>query len=113
MLLEQFLPMVAIALASAWTPGPNNALLAASGAAFGLRRTVPHIIGIAIGFPFMVLVVGLFLGRAFQASPLLQQSLRWGGAALLLWMGWKIATSGGPKGASASAKPFTFTQSAA
>lgn len=117
--LDAFLPMLALAFASAWTPGPNNVLLAASGARFGLRRTLPHVMGVGLGFPLMVLIVGLFLGQAFQQSPLLQQGLRWGGAALLLWMGWKIANSGAPGSGEGSgsgensARPFTLLGAAA
>lgn len=111
--IDAFLPMFALAFASAWTPGPNNALLAASGARFGLRKTLPHVCGVGLGFPLMVLIVGLFLGQAFQQSPLLQQGLRWGGAALLLWMGWKIANAGAPGSGEGAARPFTMPGAAA
>lgn len=111
--LETFRPMFALAIASDWTPGPNNALLAASGARFGLRLTVPHIIGVGFGLPLMVFIVGLFLGQAFQQSVALQQGLRWGGAALLLWMGWKIANSGAVVQAKGRGRPFTLLGAAA
>ena len=111
--METFVPMVALAFASAWTPGPNNALLAASGARFGLRATLPHVAGVGLGFPLMVLIVGLFLGQAFQQSHILQQGLRWGGAALLLWMGWKIANAGAAGAGAADAKPFSLLGAAA
>ena len=111
--LDAFLPMLALAFASAWTPGPNNALLAASGARFGLRRTLPHAFGVGLGFPLMVFIIGLFLGQAFQQSLVLQQALRWGGAALLLWMGWKIANAGAPGSGNDTARPFTLLGAAA
>ena len=110
---DAFVPMLTLAFASAWTPGPNNALLAASGALHGLRRTMPHVLGIAVGFPLMVFIVGLFLGQAFHSSLLLQQGLRWGGAALLLYLGWKIGTAGPPGTGTASRRPFTFLGAAA
>lgn len=111
--MESFLPMLALALAAAWTPGPNNALLAASGARFGLRQTMPHVLGVGLGFPVMVLIVGLVLAQAFQTSQWLQQGLKWGGAALLLWMGWKIATAGRPGQRTATERPFSFLGAAA
>jgi len=111
--METFVPMFALAFASAWTPGPNNALLAASGARFGLRATMAHNMGIALGFPLMVFIVGLFLGQAFQQSLILQQGLRWGGAALLLWMGWKIATAGAAGDGPGVGRPFSFLGAAA
>ena len=111
--METFVPMFALAFASAWTPGPNNALLAASGARFGLPRTMPHVLGVAFGFPLMVFIVGLVLGEAFQKSTLLREGLRWGGAILLLWMGWKIAHAGKAGEGTADARPFTFLGAAA
>lgn len=92
---DTFPALLALAVATLFTPGPNNAMLAASGANFGFRRTLPHLLGVALGFPLMLLIVGLALGGIFQASALLREGLRWGGAALLLWIAWKIARSGG------------------
>jgi len=103
---ETLASLAAIAFASCWTPGPNNAMLASSGATFGLARTLPHLMGVALGFPVMAVIVGLFLGEAFQRSTLLQEGLRWGGAALLLWVAWKIATAGGMGRAGAAARPL-------
>lgn len=113
MTLALFLSILAIALPSTWTPGPNNAMLASSGATFGLRRTVPHALGVALGFPLMLFLVGLFLGELFQRSAVLQQVLRCGGAALLLWVAWKIATSGGLGGKGARARPLRFHEAVA
>jgi threonine/homoserine/homoserine lactone efflux protein len=112
MSVESLIALFTLAYAAAWTPGPNNMLLAASTVNFGLRRTVPHAMGIAIGFPIMVLLVGLFLGETFQQSPLLREILRWGGAALLLWIAWSIAISGGLPGGGQKTRPFTFIQAA-
>ncbi len=105
--------LLALAFAAAWTPGPNNAMLAASGATFGFRRTLPHALGVTLGFPAMVFLVALGLGRAFQESEALRETLRWGGAALLLWIAWRIATAKGPGGGKGRAKPFSFLQAAA
>lgn len=113
MTIDAFLTLFALAFASAWTPGPNNALLASSGVNFGLRETVPHALGVGLGFPLMVFIVGLFLGAAFQASAVLREGLRYGGAAMLLWVAWKIATSGGLGSSSAPARPFRFHEAAA
>lgn len=110
---NNILTLFALALAAAWTPGPNNALLAGSGAKFGLRRTVPHALGVGLGFPAMVLIIGLFLGVAFQKSALLRDVLRYGGAAMLLWVSWKIASAGGLGSASGPARPFYFHEAVA
>lgn len=111
--VDSLLPMLVLAFSAAWTPGPNNALLAASGARFGLRQTMPHVLGVGLGFPVMVLIVGLVLAQAFQASLWLQEGLRWGGGALLLWMGWKIAMAGRPGQSATNDTPFSFVGAAA
>lgn len=112
MTADTFVALCLLAFAAAWTPGPNNALVANSAATFGFRRTVPHIAGIAIGFPLMIFLVGLVLGKLFEASPLLREGLRWFGAALLFWIAWKIATSGGLGKSKANPRPFTFIEAA-
>ncbi len=104
--------LLALAVATLFTPGPNNAMLAASGANFGFRPTVPHLLGVAFGFPLMLLIVGLALGELFQTSVLLSESLRWGGAALLVRIAWKIAFSGGTGSKSAGAQPMGFLHAA-
>ncbi|MGV6810896.1 MAG: LysE family translocator [Brevirhabdus sp.] len=109
---DTFLTLLALAFAAAWTPGPNNALVAASGANFGMRATLPHVAGIGLGFPLMIFIVGMFLGQLFQASSILREGLRWGGAALLLWISWRIATSGGISSTKGNPRPFTFLESA-
>ena len=110
--LEMFLNLIALAVAAAWTPGPNNALVATSGALFGMRRTWPHVLGIALGYALMVFIVGLGLGELFRQSALLREALRWAGAALLLWVAWKVATSGGLSLARSEPRPFTFWEAA-
>ena len=108
---------LAFAFSTAGTPGPNNMMLAASGATFGLRRTAAHITGIAIGFPSMIAAVGLGLGEAFRLFPVLQDILKWVGSAYLLWLAWKTATAAGvsphEERAKERGKPLTFWQAAA
>lgn len=115
MTTETLIALFGLAAAASWTPGPNNLMLAASGVNFGFRRTVPHMAGISLGFPLMFLAVGLGLGQVFEASPALREVMRWGGAALLLWFAWRIATAGGPGsagGAPARTRPLTFLEAA-
>lgn len=73
-----------------FTPGPNNLMLMASSAKFGVRRTVPHMLGIAVGFPLMVFCVGLGLGEVFSAAPWLKLALKWVAAAYFIWMAWTL-----------------------
>jgi threonine/homoserine/homoserine lactone efflux protein len=96
------------------TPGPNNTMLMASGLNFGAARTLPHLLGVAFGFSFMVLLVGLGLGSVFAAYPALYAILKYVGAAYLLYLAWMIATSGPVEdGEETRGKPLTFLQGAA
>ena len=110
---ELLLGLAAFALATSITPGPNNMMLMASGANFGLRRTLPHLLGVALGFVFMLVLVGAGLGELLEASPLLGESLRWASLAFLCWLAWRLARAGGPAEAQADARPLTFLQAAA
>lgn len=109
---ELMLAYVVFCFATAGTPGPNNMMLLASGANFGFRRTVLHILGISCGLGFMVLAMGLGLGGVFKAYPVLHEILKWVGAAYMLWLAWKIATSNAVTDRSLG-KPMTFLQAAA
>lgn len=105
-------PLVLFALVSSITPGPNNAMLASSGLTFGLRRTVPHMLGVSLGFAVMVLLVGLGLGAVFMRQPMVYRVLKYIGAAYLLYLAWKIASSGPMKEGSIQGRPLTFMQAA-
>lgn len=109
---ETLSALVALAAVSAFTPGPNNALLASSGATFGLRRTVPHVLGVGLGFPVMIFLVGFLLGGIFRSAPLFAELLRWLSVAVLLWMAWKLARTGAIVAPRGEARPFTFAEAA-
>ena len=109
---ESFIALCILSFTTAFTPGPNNALVAASGANFGFRRTFPHVLGISLGFPVMIFIVGLFLGQLFQSSLLLREVLRWVGVGLLLHLAYKIATAGGLGSSAGERRPFRFHEAA-
>lgn len=107
------LAFAGFAFVSSITPGPNNAMLLASGVNYGFRRTVPHIAGISLGCVAMLVLVGLGLGKVFEAVPLIYGVLRYAGAAYLLWLAWSIARAGPMAGREAGGRPMTFWQAAA
>ncbi|ARP91812.1 hypothetical protein CAL14_17225 [Bordetella genomosp. 9] len=106
-------PLALFALVSSITPGPNNIMLATSGLNFGFRRSMPHMMGVNLGFSLMILLVGAGLGAVFHTVPVLYTLLKYGGAAYLLYLAWKIATSGEIQEGGKRAKPITFLQAAA
>jgi len=96
------------------TPGPNNMMLMTSGTNFGFRRSMPHMLGVGIGFALMVALVGLGLAELFKLYPLAQQILKWASVAYLVYLAWKIASAPPPsaEGAPSNARPLTFLQAA-
>lgn len=108
-----FLALITFSFASSVTPGPNNLMLMASGANYGLRRTVPHMLGISLGHSFMVTMVGVFLLQLFDSYPALNVILKIVGGSYMLWLAWKVANAVPPEAAKVTGRPFTFLQAAA
>jgi threonine/homoserine/homoserine lactone efflux protein len=111
---DLMLAFALFAFVTSVTPGPNNAMLLASGVNFGFQRTIPHILGISSGFLVLVLAVGLGLGAVFTAYPVLYTLLRYAGAAYLLYLAWNIARSGpASEDTEGKGKPLGFWGAAA
>lgn len=91
---ETLAALVTFAAVASITPGPNNVMLLASGVNFGFRRTVPHMLGIGVGFTVMVAVVGLGLTPVFDAAPVLHRALRLLSLAYMLWLAWQLSRAG-------------------
>jgi threonine/homoserine/homoserine lactone efflux protein len=107
------LALVGFIFACSVTPGPNNAMLLASGVNFGFRRTLPHMAGIALGCAVMVLLVGMGLGEVFATMPALYAVLRYVGAAYLLWLAWRIARADPLRTGEARGRPMSLLAAAA
>jgi threonine/homoserine/homoserine lactone efflux protein len=102
-----------VAFASSITPGPNNTMLLASGANFGLVRTLPHMAGVVLGFMILIASTGLGLGALFTAFPVLHVVLKVAGGAYLVYLAVKIARSTGVGMGEVGAAPMTFWQAVA
>lgn len=107
------LALATFCFVSSITPGPNNMMLLASGANFGFRKTVPHMLGVSLGFAAMVFAVGVGLGAAINAYPMLYDVLRVVAVVYMLWLAWRIATASGIGDASSGARPMSFLEAAA
>ncbi len=112
MSLELLPGLLVFAFVSSITPGPNNLMLMASGANFGMLRTLPHLFGVTLGFTAMVVLVGLGLLGLFEAYPLSYDILRVVSVIYLLFLAWKIATAAAPgnDGDGEEGRPLTFLQ---
>ena len=103
--------LVIFCLVSSITPGPNNLMLLASGANFGIRRTLPHMLGVVLGFTFMVVVIGLGAAQVFQRSPVAHTVLTIVSVFYLLYLAYKIGTANSKVlGQKATSSPITFLQ---
>ena len=112
MSLDALPALTGIAVSMTWTPGPNNAMLSASGANYGWRRSVPHVMGVAVGFPVMLVLVALGLVRALDAFPAMVEILGWIGFVMLAWFAWRIATAAGTADG-VQGSPLTFFEAIA
>ena len=75
------------------TPGPNNAMVLASGLKFGFVKTIPHMAGITVGHVLQLILVCFGLGKIFQIFPQIQFILKILCALYLLYLGYKIIGS--------------------
>lgn len=105
------LSFILLAAPAGLTPGPNNLMVMASAAKFGMLKSVPHAVGIILGFPFMVFVVGIGLGEIFTAYPLIKVVMKYVAVVYFLWMAWHLL--GFKIGdAQKSERPLRFTEAA-
>ena len=112
--IESLLALALFALVSSITPGPNNLMLMSSGANFGYKKTIPHMLGVSLGFAFMLLLVGVGLVQLFNLYPVSYDILKVISVVYLLFLAYKIATSVSLSDKSKKeSKPFTFIQASA
>lgn len=112
MTYEILVALALFALVSSITPGPNNLMLMASGVNFGALRTVPHALGVCVGFTLMVGLVGLGLMRVFDAIPYSHDILKWVSTLYLFYLAYKLATTSSLGGGASQSRPMTFFQAA-
>lgn len=105
--------LILFAMVSSITPGPNNLMLMASGANFGFMRTIPHMLGISIGFMVLMLLTGLGLAQIFDIYPVSHTILKVVSVIYMVWLAWKIANAAPVQKRAATGRPMTFLQAAA
>lgn len=118
--LALLLAFANFAFVASITPGPNNLMVMASGAAFGMRATIPHIAGIAVGFAVLLSAVVFGLGALLDQMPVLWSVLKWGGVIWLCYLAWQLARPAvfwtppdtGSASGPGNARPMTLVEAA-
>ena len=109
-MIEYFIPLLILCIVQSGTPGPNNIMLTASGKNFGYIKSIPHMLGVVLGFLSLIIVFGLGLTVIFSKYPIIQFILRIVGSIYLLYLSYRIYTSVNTEDLSKS-KPITFMES--
>ena len=78
---------------TAYTPGPNNVVASYSGFNFGIYKTIPHILGVTLGFTSLVFFLAIGLTNIFRLFPILQIIIKYLGTLFLIYLAIKIALS--------------------
>ncbi|MFC0445392.1 LysE family translocator [Pseudidiomarina halophila] len=110
--MEIFIAVLFFAFSTTITPGPNNVMIMSSAVNYGIRASMPHFLGICLGFPLMVLLVGFGFGVVFERFPNLHQLIKVIGVIYLLWLAWHIASAEPKAIKKGDKKPFNFWQAA-
>lgn len=107
--MTELLPLIGFVFFGLFSPGPNVILITASGARFGFQRTVPHIIGVALGVGVIAAVTGIGIGALIAAQPALATVLKIIASLWILWMAYNLWRAD-PAKSKKTDKPFTFIE---
>lgn len=108
--MHSFIPLLLYSFSTTFTPGPNNFMMLNAGIQIGIKKSLPHYIGICIGFPIMVLLVSLGLGEFFIKYPIIKTILKIFGSLYMLYLAWQILTSHSKANSVEGFKPLSFFQ---
>ena len=106
----EILSITLFGIVAAYSPGPNNFVAFYSGFNFGITRTLPHIIGVTFGFPFLLLCVALGLINVFKLYPLIQEILKYLGTLFLIYLAYKISFSSSKNQENKNKNPVKFIE---
>ena len=106
----EILSIILFGIVAAYTPGPNNFVAFYYGFNFGIKKTLPHIMGVTLGFPFLLLCLALGLINVFKLYPLIQEILKYLGTLFLIYLAYKISFSGSTNQENKNKKPVKFIE---
>lgn len=111
--MESLAALASFIFVASITPGPNNVMLAASGVGFGLKRTLPHMVGVCVGFALLLLVCGLGVGALVTGNPTAAAALKIAGSGYLVYLAWMLRGSSGAGDDGAPGRPMSFAAAVA
>ncbi len=114
--METLLALASFIFVASITPGPNNLMLAASGVGFGLQRTIPHMLGVCVGFAVLVLACGLGVGALLMQTPGAAIALKVVGSGYLVYLAWVLRgnlAAAADNDRSARTRPMSFSAAVA
>jgi len=106
-----FIPLLLFILVAGFTPGPNNIIAMSIGFSWGFKKVIPHILGVAIGFPIMLLLIGFILEPIFKQYIVIFLILKWLSLAYIIYLAYKIATAPLSIKEDKKTKPISFIES--
>jgi threonine/homoserine/homoserine lactone efflux protein len=89
----ELLLLIGISLSLGFTPGPNNAVAAYSGFNFGIRKTLPLILGVGFGYTTLIILINFVLISTFKNYPIIQEIIIVLGTIFLIYLAYKISFS--------------------
>ena len=92
-MFSEILLLIGISFSLGFTPGPNNAVASYSGFNFGIKKTIPLILGVGLGYTTLVILINFVLISTFKQFPIIQEVIRVLGTFFLIYLAYKIATS--------------------
>lgn len=112
-MLAASLPLLLFAFLGLFSPGPNIVMLTASGARFGFRATIPHLLGVPVGVGIIAAITGTGVGAALESAPGLTLAFKIAAALWILWLAWKTAQAGHAGRGQDRGRPMTFLEAVA
>jgi threonine/homoserine/homoserine lactone efflux protein len=106
--MDTVLPLALFAFVSSITPGPNNVMLTSSGLLFGFTRSIPHMLGITVGFGVLLALCAAGIGSLIMAVPAITVALKTAGSLYLLCLAWQLRDIAYRPQQASQAKPMSF-----
>ena len=107
-MLSQLVPMVLFGIATSFSPGPNNIMTSYTAFNFGIKKTIPTMLGVILGWTLLIILLQLGSVSIFQKYQFIQTTIKVLGSIYLLYMAYKLSFGGQTKDKKLDPKPVTF-----